>query len=61
VRADLLRRAAVMPGRTDFRSAYNLTAGGVRVTDLRLSGTTLAKIFTRQVTGRRSIPRKAIR
>jgi phosphate transport system substrate-binding protein len=35
-------------GGTSFM--YNLTVGGVRVTDLRLSGTTLSKIFTGQIT-----------
>src|SRR6478672_6501195 len=38
----------IVAGGTSFM--YNLTVGGVRVTDLRLSGPTLAKIFTGQIT-----------
>jgi phosphate transport system substrate-binding protein len=38
----------IVAGGTSFM--YNLTVGGVRVTDLRLSGTTLSKIFTGQIT-----------
>jgi phosphate transport system substrate-binding protein len=38
----------IVAGGTSFM--YNLTVGGQRVTDLRLSGTTLAKIFTGQIT-----------
>src|SRR6478736_159740 len=38
----------VVAGGTSFM--YNLTVGGQRVTDLRLSGTTLAKIFTGVIT-----------
>ncbi len=38
----------MVAGGTSFM--YNLTVGGQRVTDLRLSGTTLAKIFTGAIT-----------
>ncbi len=38
----------IVAGGTSFM--YNLTVGGQRVTDLRLSGPTLAKIFTGQIT-----------
>ena len=38
----------MVAGGTSFM--YNLTVGGQRVTDLRLSGSTLAKIFTGQIT-----------
>jgi len=38
----------IVAGGTSFM--YNLTVGGQRVRDLRLSGTTLAKIFTGQIT-----------
>jgi phosphate transport system substrate-binding protein len=38
----------IVAGGTSFM--YNLTVGGQRVTDLRLSGSTLAKIFTGQIT-----------
>jgi len=38
----------IVAGGTSFM--YNLTVGGQRVTDLRLSSTTLAKIFTGQIT-----------
>ena len=38
----------IVAGGTSFM--YNLTVGGVRVTDLRLSGSTLSKIFTGQIT-----------
>src|SRR3954451_7891120 len=38
----------IVAGGTSFM--YNLTVGGVRVTDLRLSGPTLSKIFTGQIT-----------
>ncbi len=38
----------IVAGGTSFM--YNLTVGGQRVTDLRLSGTTLSKIFTGQIT-----------
>jgi phosphate transport system substrate-binding protein len=38
----------IVAGGTSFM--YNLTVAGQRVTDLRLSGTTLAKIFTGQIT-----------
>ena len=38
----------IVAGGTSFM--YNLTVGGQRVTDLRLSGTTLAKIFTGAIT-----------
>ena len=38
----------IVAGGTSFM--YNLTVGGQRVTDLRLSGSTLSKIFTGQIT-----------
>ena len=38
----------IVAGGTSFM--YNLTVGGQRVTDLRLSGPTLSKIFTGQIT-----------
>ena len=38
----------IVAGGTSFM--YNLTVGGQRVRDLRLSGTTLAKIFTGEIT-----------
>jgi phosphate transport system substrate-binding protein len=38
----------IVAGGTSF--PYNLTVGGKRVTNLRLSGLTLAKIFTNQIT-----------
>src|SRR6478752_337422 len=38
----------IVAGGTSFM--YNLTVGGQRVRDLRLSGTTLSKIFTGQIT-----------
>src|SRR6478672_9298355 len=38
----------IVAGGTSFM--YNLTVGGVRVTDLRLSGPALSKIFTGQIT-----------
>ena len=38
----------IVAGGTSF--PYNLSFGGKRITDLRLSGATLAKIFTNQIT-----------